>query len=187
MKTKYLLSLLPILSLIGFFLIWRELPFQTVKSGVLASQTQPLPSVVQPLEAARVVKVVDGDTIEVNLKGKDEKVRFLGINTPETVDPRKGVECFGPEASEANKKLLTGKNVVLENDSEDQDKYDRLLRYVYLKVDQGNFLFVNDYLVREGYAKLDTFPQNVKHLNQLTQAEQEAESLKKGLWSKCPH
>jgi micrococcal nuclease len=127
------------------------------------------------LETAQVTKVVDGDTIEVNLNGKIEKVRYLEMNTPETVDPRRAVQCFGHEASDENKSLVSGKTVILTKDITDRDKYDRLLRFVYLPVGDGKLLFVNDYLVREGYAQAYPYPPDVKFIEQFRQAEKEAE------------
>jgi endonuclease YncB( thermonuclease family) len=137
------------------------------------------------LETAQVTKVVDGDTIEVNLNGKIEKVRYLEMNTPETVDPRRAVQCFGHEASDENKSLVSGKTVILTKDITDRDKYDRLLRFVYLPVGDGKLLFVNDYLVREGYAQAYPYPPDVKFIEQFRQAEKEAEVAGKGLWGKC--
>lgn len=99
----------------------------------------------------KVVHIVDGDTIDVEINGKKERVRLLGINTPESVDPRKEVECFGLEASSKMKDLVSGESVRLESDDSqaNRDKYDRLLRYVYLR--DGSF--VNEVLVREGFAE----------------------------------
>lgn len=133
-------------------------------------------------ERETVSKVVDGDTIELQ-SGKT--VRFIGIDTPETVDPRRPVGCFGKEASNETKKLLSGKQVVLQKDVSETDKYKRLLRYVYLPLDDGQTLFVNDYLVREGYAKIYTYPPDVKFNEQFREAEKFARENKKGLWGKC--
>lgn len=124
-----------------------------------------------------VTRVIDGDTIEID-GGK--KVRYLGIDTPETVDPRKPVQCFGIEASNANKKLVLGKRVKLEKDISETDKYGRLLRYVYV-----DDIFVNDYLVRNGYAYAVTFPPDVKYQQQFLEAQKEARENKRGLWSAC--
>ncbi|MEK6881792.1 MAG: thermonuclease family protein, partial [Nanoarchaeota archaeon] len=110
----------------------------------------------------KVSKVVDGDTIEVLVGDQKESIRFIGINTPETVDPRRPVECFGKEASNENKRLLEGKEVILEKDITERDKYQRLLRYVYLPLSDGTLLFVNDYLVRQGFASVYTYPPDVK-------------------------
>lgn len=126
-----------------------------------------------------VIGVTDGDTIEIE-GGK--KVRYIGINTPETVDPRKSVQCFGHEASNKNKELVLGKKVRLEKDVSETDKYGRLLRYVWV----GN-TFVNDYLVRQGYAQSSTYPPDVKYQDQFLQAQKEAREQNRGLWIACSY
>lgn len=133
-------------------------------------------------EMSLVTKVVDGDTIVLD-SGK--AVRFIGIDTPETVDPRRPVGCFGKEASNESKSLLLGKEVILQKDVSDTDKYGRLLRLVFLPLDEGRILFVNDYLVREGFAKVYTYPPDVKFNEQFTEAEKEAKDNKRGLWGRC--
>ena len=133
-------------------------------------------------ERAFVSRVVDGDTIELE-NGKT--VRFVGMDTPETVDPRRPVGCFGKEASNETKKLLTGKVVILQKDTSDTDKYNRLLRLIYLPLENGEILFINDYLVREGFAKVKTYPPDVKFESRFLEAESQAKEAKKGLWGKC--
>ena len=136
-----------------------------------------------PVEGDRylVAKVVDGDTIDVIRNGVKQRVRLIGINTPETVDPRKPKECFGPEASSKAKEVLTGKNVILKNDltQDDKDKYGRILRYVFLE-DGTNF---NGYMVSEGFAYEYTYKKPYQFRNEFLKDEQEAKNLKKGLWS----
>jgi len=133
-------------------------------------------------EEAKVIRVVDGDTIEVE---GGRAVRYLGIDTPETVDPRRPVGCFGKEASMENKRLVEGQTVILEKDISDIDKYGRILRYVYLRKDEEKLLFVNDYLVRNGYAQVVTYPPDVKHTERFLQAETEARENNRGLWNAC--
>lgn len=135
---------------------------------------------------AQVIEVVDGDTIKVQIKAEEKTVRYIGIDTPETVDPRRPVGCFGKEASEENKKLVEGKVVELEKDITDTDKYGRLLRYVYIPYDDKNSVFVNDYLVRQGFALSYTYPPDVKYQSRFNQAQNEARSQNRGLWEKCP-
>jgi micrococcal nuclease len=131
----------------------------------------------------RVVKVVDGDTIEVELGGRTENVRLLGIDTPETKDPRKPVQCFGAEASAHTAELLPpGTEVRLVPDVERRDRYDRVLAYVY-RVSDG--LFVNLELARDGYADLLTYPPNVAHTAELSAAVAEARREQRGLWQAC--
>jgi len=124
-----------------------------------------------------VVRVIDGDTIEIE---GGQKVRYIGIDTPETVHPSRPVECFGIEASNKNKELVEGKKVKLEKDVSETDKYGRLLRYVWV----GD-LFVNDYLVRQGYAYAYTYPPDVKYSEQFVQAQREARENNRGLWAGC--
>lgn len=138
---------------------------------------------IQGLEGEKgvVSKVVDGDTIQLQ---SGETVRFIGIDTPETVDPRRPVGCFGKEASNETKRLLTGREIILQKDITNTDKYKRLLRYIYLPID-SQMLFVNDYLVREGFAKVYTYPPDTKFDLQFKDAEIQAKQSKKGMWGKC--
>lgn len=141
-------------------------------------------SAIYEITEERVVvsKVVDGDTIELT---DGQTVRLIGIDTPETVDPRRPVGCFGKEASNEAKKILLGKEVILQKDVSETDKYKRLLRYVFLPLEDGQTLFVNDYLVREGFAKVLTYPPDVKYNEQFRLAESEARENKRGLWGRC--
>lgn len=127
---------------------------------------------------AAVTRVVDGDTIVIDT---GQKVRYIGINTPESVDPRKPVQCFGAEASARNKALVEAKEVKLVKDVSETDKYGRLLRYVYL----ADGTFVNLELVKEGYARVDTFPPDVKFSKEFVAADKAARLAQKGLWSAC--
>lgn len=129
-----------------------------------------------------VTKVIDGDTIEIE---GGQRVRYLGVDTPETKDPRKTVECFGKEAAGNNRELVDGKRVILEKDISDTDKYGRLLRYVYLPLPDGTLLFVNDYLIRTGFAKVLTIPPDVKFSQQFLEAQVKAREAKLGLWKMC--
>jgi len=133
-----------------------------------------------PALAVQVVQVVDGDTIEVCcIGGKREKVRYIGIDPPETKHPTKGVEAYGKEASEANRKLVAGRSVRLEFDVQQRDKYGRLLAYVYLE----DGTFVNARLVEQGYAQVMTVPPNVKHQELFLRLQREAREARRGLWS----
>lgn len=126
----------------------------------------------------KVTRVIDGDTIEIE---NGERVRYLGIDTPETVAPRKPVQCFGIESSKKNKELVEGKTVRLEKDITDKDKYGRLLRYVYI-----DNLFVNLELVKQGFAHSYTYPPDVKHQGEILEAERQAREANRGLWRACP-
>ena len=133
-------------------------------------------------ELYSVAKVLDGDTIDVNINGKTERLRLIGIDTPETLDPRKPVQCFGKEASDKAKEILNDKKVSLENDpvGGERDKYNRLLRYVFLE-DSTNF---NKLMISEGYAHEYTYQSQVyKYQSEFEQAEKEARDANRGLWS----
>ncbi|MDP8988443.1 MAG: thermonuclease family protein [Actinomycetota bacterium] len=133
--------------------------------------------------AGEVVRVVDGDTVVVRIDGTDEPVRLLGIDTPESVDPRSPVECFGKEAAAYTASLVPpGTPVRLVRDVEARDRYDRLLAYVY-RADDGTF--VNLRLVQDGYAVVLTYPPNVAHADEFVAAAREAREAGRGLWSAC--
>jgi micrococcal nuclease len=137
-------------------------------------------SVSRGREAARVVRVIDGDTILVSLDGREERVRYIGVDTPETVAPDRPVECFGAEASEANRKLVAGKVVELERDVSERDQFGRLLRYVYV-----DGVFVNEELLRRGYATAVTFPPDVRESARFRDLERRARQAGQGLWGAC--
>jgi micrococcal nuclease len=130
-----------------------------------------------------VTHVTDGDTFDVQTSaGKTETVRMIGMDTPETHDPRKAVQCFGEVAAAKSKELLDGKIVRLEADptDSDRDKYHRLLRFVYLP----DGTFVNQYLVQQGYAFAYTVFPNI-HLDDFRAWEKEARDANRGLWAGC--
>lgn len=133
-------------------------------------------------ETARVKRVIDGDTIEL-VDGR--KVRYIGIDTPETVDPRKPVGCFGREASAKNREFVENMEVELEKDISETDQYGRLLRYVYVEVVSEGKVMVNEELVREGFAQNSTFPPDVKYQDLFIKAEIESMAQKRGLWGSC--
>ncbi len=132
--------------------------------------------------SATVTHVVDGDTVDVAFaSGRRERVRILGANTPETVDPRRPVECFGPQASAyTHRRLAPGTRVTLELDVEKRDKYGRLLAYVYV----GGARY-DDELLRLGYAHLLIIPPNGVHASALVAAELDARRARRGLWAAC--
>lgn len=151
--------------------------------GILLLVPSPISKPVpKATNSAFVAKVIDGDTIELE---SGQAVRLLGIDAPETKDPRKSVECFGKQASSETKKLLNRKSVILEKDITEKDKYRRLLRYVFLPLSSGQTLFVNDYLIREGFAKVLMIPPDVKYAEQFLEAQREAREEKRGLWGSC--
>jgi len=155
---------------------------QATEGGAIQETTPSVSELVSPVEKKKeqlykVARVVDGDTIELE---DGTKVRYIGTDTPETVNLNTAIECFGHEASNINKELVEGKEVSLEKDVSETDRYDRLLRYVYV----GD-VFVNDFLVRQGYANASSYPPDIKYQDQFTQAEAEARENNRGLWSSC--
>lgn len=135
----------------------------------------------QPTLEGLVDRVIDGDTIKVRIGNKAETVRYIGVDTPETVHPTRGIEPYGIEASNFNKKLVEGKAVRLEFDVERRDRYGRLLAYVYVDT-----LFINAELLRQGYAQLMTVPPNVRHVDLFVRLQREAREAKRGLWGIIP-
>lgn len=128
-----------------------------------------------------VVKVIDGDTFTIAMNGKNVTVRLIGIDTPETVDPRKTVQCFGKEASEKAKELLSGASVRIEMDPSqgELDKYGRLLAYAYLPSGMN----VAEYMIIEGYGHEYTYNLPYKYQADFEAAEQKAREEKRGLWA----
>jgi micrococcal nuclease len=136
-----------------------------------------------PPGRATVIRVVDGDTAHVELVGKDETVRFIGIDTPET-HGRGGLrECFGKEATTRLETLLPeGTAVTVVRDVEARDRYGRLLAYIYRASDG---LFVNLAMARDGYAVALTIPPNVAHTGEFVAAAGDARRADRGLWAAC--
>lgn len=129
-----------------------------------------------------IVKVIDGDTVQVKINGKSEVIRLIGIDTPESVDPRKPVQCFSIEATKKAKELLpTGKRVTLESDPTqgDKDKYNRLLRYIFLE-DGTNF---SKLMISDGYAHEYTYQVPYRYMEEFKETEKEAREAKRGLWA----
>jgi micrococcal nuclease len=128
-----------------------------------------------------VIRVVDGDTIVVEIHGTQEKIRLIGVDTPENVDPRKPAQCFGEEASAFTKTLLESKKVRFESDPRqgDRDKYGRLLRYVFLP----DGTFVNKAIIAEGYGHEYTYRTPYQHQGDFKADERSARESLKGLWS----
>ncbi|MCU0261503.1 MAG: thermonuclease family protein, partial [Ilumatobacteraceae bacterium] len=132
---------------------------------------------------AVVVEIVDGDTIDADIDGRRERVRLIGIDTPETRIPDRPPECHGPEASARTAALLPpGTPVRLERDTEPRDDYGRLLAYVHRASDG---LLVNLALVEEGFATPLTFEPNTTHRDRFVDAARAAELADRGLWGAC--
>jgi micrococcal nuclease len=129
---------------------------------------------------AQVVRVVDGDTIVVRLGGREERVRYIGVDTPESVKPQTPIQCFAERASAFNARLVEGRTVRLEQDVDARDRYGRLLAYV-----RANGVFVNAELVRRGYARPLTVPPNVRYAGRFARLASQARAAGTGLWSAC--
>jgi micrococcal nuclease len=145
-----------------------------------AATTQPsrtAPSLVE----AQVTHVVDGDTIGVRIDGVEYRLRYIGIDAPETKYSPRGAEPFGSEASQANSELVEGKTVLLEKDVSETDRYGRLLRYVYV----GDMM-VNEELLRRGMARVVTFPPDVKYHDRFLDAQRAARIAGLGIWGVEP-
>jgi micrococcal nuclease len=131
----------------------------------------------------KIVKVVDGDTVDIDIDGHTERVRLIGVNTPETKHPTKPIECFGPEASAYLTQLLPkGTTVRIERDVEARDRYGRMLLYLYLGT---NDLFINLDLVARGYGTPMSIEPNTFHRNDFVRAAAQAEAANVGLWKAC--
>lgn len=172
-STKRILTAV-ILVLIALYTRWLAEPDAFHNDPVLTVTPRPAPD-----GSVRVSRVIDGDTLE--LEG-GTRVRFIGVDTPEVVDSRKAVQCFGPEASAYTKELLKDGAVILRKDISDTDVYGRLLRYVYLP----DGTFVNLKLVADGYAYASTYPPDVSHAEEFVAAQTAARTAGLGLWGSCP-
>ena len=130
--------------------------------------------------AVRVTAVIDGDTLDVSWGGRAERVRLLGVDTPETVDPHRPVGCYGPEAAAFTHRRLQGRTVRLRFDRQRRDRFGRLLAYV--EVDGGRF---NDELLAGGYARLLVIAPNGRHGRAMLDQELKARAAGRGLWGAC--
>lgn len=131
----------------------------------------------------KVVKVLDGDTLIANVSGHEVTVRLIGIDTPEVVDPRKPVQCYGPEASAKAKELLNGKEIYIEKEAtKTYDKYGRTLGYARF----SDKTLYNEKMIQEGYAREYTFnKEKYKYQKEFKADQKEAQKKKLGLWEKC--
>jgi len=136
-------------------------------------------------DRATVIDVVDGDTVRLHIDGHQESVRLIGIDTPETKHPTKGVQCFGPQASDFMTRLLpAGTELRIERDVEARDSYDRLLLYLFAATPDGE-RFINLELVTRGYARPLSIEPNVRYRRLFVDAAIDAERNLRGLWRVC--
>lgn len=159
--------------------VTREPTVASSGSSLPAPPQAPGAAPIPPGQPATIVNVVDGDTVDVMLNGEQKRVRLILIDTPEVFG---GEECYGRAASDFTKSLLKAQAPVhLEKDVSETDRFDRLLRYVYL--DDGRM--VNEVIVSEGFATLATYPPDVKYVERIRAAERSAREAGRGLWSAC--
>jgi micrococcal nuclease len=134
--------------------------------------------------SARVLRVIDGDTVRVRLAGgKQATVRYIGVDTPESVKPGTPVQCFAKAASAFNRRLVEGKTVWLRAGRERSDRYGRLLAYVYLREPERRF--VNAELIARGYARTLSIAPNTDFAGRFARLERRARRLALGLWGAC--
>jgi micrococcal nuclease len=138
---------------------------------------------IQLASSGRVVRVIDGDTVRVRLRDETTTVRYIGVDTPESVKPGVPVQCFAKRASAFNRRLVEGKRVRLRFGPEHFDRYGRLLAYVYVKEQSGRS--VNARIVAGGYGRVLTIAPNTEHTHAYTRLEKNARSRGLGLWSAC--
>ncbi len=170
-----------VISLIVFSVIYLQTHFQNNWKGKYAEYIKE--NILYP-----VTKVLDGDTFIANVSGYEITIRLIGIDTPEIVDPRKPVQCYGEEASKKAKEILENKSVYLEKDIEKEktsksyDIYGRVLAYARL----GDGTSYNQYMIENGYAREYTFnKEKYKYQKEFKEIEKEAKANKIGLWGKC--
>jgi micrococcal nuclease len=130
---------------------------------------------------AAVTRVVDGDTAHVLFRGKDVTIRFIGVDTPETVAPGQPIECYGPESSQFTIRRLTGRKVRLEFDVERIDPFGRTLAYLWMP--DGSMF--NETLVRDGFATVATYPPDTRYVDRFEAAQRAAKAADRGLWGVC--
>lgn len=170
-----------VLASIAFFALDTDTNTTPANQIAAVQATTTLPAENSEKETYRVLKVVDGDTLAIEMDGKSVSVRLIGLDTPETLDPRKPVQCFGKEASDKAKKLLANASVSIEQDvtQGELDKYGRLLAYIFL---EDGTLF-NKYMIAEGYGHEYTYNLPYRYQSDFKAAEKEARENKKGLWA----
>lgn len=178
--TRKILIICSLIILIFLFGFWAEnkikkVNFSEIKQKIELTVVTPTLTPTSTIREKAIVKrVIDGDTIELSDK---RKVRYIGINSPEMTDTRTTVKCLAQKAKEADQKLVEGKEVELEKDISETDKYGRLLRYVW-----SDGKMINEELMKNGWTEVDTYPPDVKYQDLLVTAEKEAKLNKLGIW-----
>lgn len=178
---KQLLGIVTILAIIVLAIAIDKLQIIDKNESLTQDQTQKETQIDSNINTTlyEVIRVVDGDTFIISYNGKDERVRLIGVDTPESVHPdeEKNTE-FGDKVSSYSKEMLQGKQVALEFDIDKKDQYDRLLAYVYLDGQMYNKI-----LLEKGYAQVSTYPPNVKYVDEFIDIQKEARVSKVGMWA----
>ncbi len=174
---KKIVIIIGLISLIFVFGFWAEnqikrIDFNIINEKILITPTPII--MVSQREKVRVSKVIDGDTIELS---DNRKVRYIGINSFEMNNKRPETKCLAQKASEANRKLVENKEVEMEKDISDTDKYGRLLRYLWI-----DGLMVNEELVKNGWAEISNFPPDIKYQERFRLEQIKAELNNLGIW-----
>ncbi|UWG96088.1 thermonuclease family protein [Dehalobacter sp. DCM] len=171
------ISYLVIIGVILFSVVYGQKTGSHLIAALKANDRNDIP--VDLMGPYRVVRVVDGDTIILDINGKNERVRLIGIDTPESVHPDQDKNVpYGKIAADYTKSLLAGRSVQIERDVEERDRYGRLLAYVYLDGEM-----VNKTLLAEGHASVDTYPPNVKYVDEFIALQKQAREAGKGFYS----
>lgn len=159
------------------------MPTATIQATASPTSAPAVTPTVQALVPAKVVRVVDGDTLDVKIGGQTSRVRIIGVDAPETYGT---VMCYGAEATAKTQQMVdsVGGEVLLEKDVSETDRYSRLLRYIWLGAAPGGVM-LDEVLVQEGYAQVSTYPPDVKYQQRFIAAEREAKAANRGLWAAC--
>lgn len=156
--------------------------------GILLPGLENNPPGTSGMTEAQVTRVVDGDTLKVQINGLEEEqtIRIIGVDTPETKDPNQEVMCYGAEATAKTQDLVDRAEgqVQLEKDISETDRYGRLLRYVWISNGDGRTM-LNEELVKGGYARAVDYPPDVKYRDRFSAEEQRAQQQHIGLWGAC--
>jgi endonuclease YncB( thermonuclease family) len=178
MQSLILSGVVSVLIVIGAFFFPDVRPVVWLRIEELITET--FPSTSSESDTSMVKRVIDGDTFEL---ANGETVRLIGIDAPESVKPQSPVECYGKEASAYLRERIEGKQVTLVRDVSERDRYQRLLRYVYLDT-----VFINEELVAQGFARAKRYPPDTREAEHLKRAEDQAHEAGRGLWDVhlCP-
>lgn len=158
----------------------------SVKPAPPSARTEPTFGPTGKTQIGTVTRIVDGDTIRVEIEGTEFPVRYIGMDTPELDAEDPAVRELADAATAANRALVEGREVVLERDVSETDRFDRLLRDVWIEGDNGSMTLVSLELIRQGFAQVSTYPPDVKYVDLLIEAQETARIAETGLWAPRP-